>query len=493
MRIPLDHQNNEPLYQQIASYLRRAIQTGNLAPDTRLPSTRQLAADLQVNRITVENAYRELEVDGLIYSKVGSGTYVLPQQPLAPLPRHEPGADWPLWQQQVEGRSESFSKPAPNALLKSKLPFPRIRFDSGVGDVRQFPTEEFRKVLQAVMRRDGRVAFDYGELQGYRPLRETIAQVLARQGLLACSENILITAGSQQALTLVCRLLLEPGDIVLVERPTYAGALDLFRALSLDVVSIPVDEDGMQVERLEKLLQQHHPRLIYTIPNFQNPTGVCMSLARRRLLIALADRYNIPILEDDFVSDLRYEGRDLPALKALDPGGRVIYASTFSKMLMPGLRVGFLVAEGPVLEGMVHYKRVTDLSTSSLFQRALEAYVTVGRYDAHLRRSSHSYRKRRDVMLGAIQRRLPAGVEVAPPLGGLFIWLKLPQALSSEKLYPLACQEGVIFERGSSYFPQPSDGENCMRLNFAANPPEEIEEGVKRLSKAIGRMEDGER
>lgn len=489
MRIPLDQKSDEPLYLQIAAYLRKGIKGGALAPDSRLPSTRQLAADLSVNRITVENAYRELEVDGLIYTRTGSGTYVQPQQPLTPLPVHEPGAEWPLWQQQVESWSEAFTDTTRNTLRKSIAHPKPIFFDSGVGDVRQFPADDFRKVLQGVMRRDGIAALDYGALQGYLPLRETISQVLASQGLLTRAENVLVTAGSQQALTLVCRLLLSPEDVILVESPTYAGALDLLRALSLRVIGVPVDDNGMQVEQLEKLLQQHHPRMIYTIPNFQNPTGVCMSLARRRLLLALADRYNVPILEDDFVGDLRYEGRAQPALKALDPGGRVIYASTFSKMLMPGLRVGFLVAEGPVLESLVHYKRVTDLSTSSLFQRALESYVTVGRYHAHLRRSGLAYKKRRDAMLAAIQHHLPAGVQVNTPSGGLFIWLRLPGSLSTEELLPLACQEGVVFARGSRFFPDPVEGEHSMRLNFAAHPPEEIEEGIRRLGRAVGRME----
>src|SRR4030095_2178204 len=273
-----------------------------------------------------------------------------------------------------------------------------------------FPAEEFRKVLQSVMRRDGFDALDYGERNGYGPLRESITNILASQGLQTRPEDILITAGSQQALSLVSQLLLNPGDVILVESPTYSGALELFHALGFEIVGIPVDTQGMQVEGLEKLLQHHHPKLIYTIPNFHNPTGTCLSSQRRHQLIILADRYNIPILEDDFVGDLRYEGRTQPALKALDPGGRVIYINTFSKILMPGLRVGFLVAEGPVYDCLVNFKRVNDLATSTLVQRALEAYVTVGRYQAHLRRSCQIFHKRRDVMLLAIQRYMPAEI-----------------------------------------------------------------------------------
>ncbi len=449
MRIPLDRQSAIPLYQQIETYLRQGILSGSLAVDTRLPASRQLAHDLGVNRITVENAYAELEIEGLIYSRMGSGTYVLPINPLLTLPKDRLGASWPLWQQNVEIQSD------------------------------------FRKVLQTVMRRDGIAALDYGEPNGHGPLRETITHILASQGLQTRSENVLITAGSQQALSLVSQLLLKPGDVILVESPTYSGALDLFRALNFEVVGIPMDSQGMQVEALEKLLQQHHPKLIYTIPNFHNPTGTCLSTQRRHQLIILADRYNIPILEDDFVGDLRYEGRNQPALKALDPGGRVIYVSTFSKILMPGLRVGFLVAEGPVYDCLVNFKRVNDLATSTLVQRALEAYVTVGRYQSHLRRSCQIFRKRRDAMLSAIEHYLPAKVRLDPPQGGMFMWLQLPENLSSERLLLVAREEGVDFAPGNGFFPDGLEGRNWLRLNFVAQAPDQIEEGIKRLGRAI--------
>ncbi len=489
MRIPLDRQSQIPLYEQIETYLRQGILSGSLAADTRLPASRQLARDLGVNRITVENAYAELETDGLIYSKMGSGTYVLPPSPLLTLSKDGPGTPWPLWQQSVEFQDRTTKyKPAVVMLKRTtKHPHP-INFDSGIGDAHLFPAEDFRKVLQTVMRRDGIAALDYGEPNGHGPLRETIAHILASQGLQTQPENVLITAGSQQALSLISQLLLKPGDVILVESPTYPGALDLFRSLNFKVVGIPVDGEGMQVEALEKLLQQHHPKLIYTIPNFHNPTGTCLSSQRRHQLIILADRYNIPILEDDFVGDLRYEGRTQPALKALDPGGRVIYINTFSKILMPGLRVGFLVAEGPVYDALVNFKRVNDLATSTLVQRAVEAYVTVGRYQAHLRRSCQIFRKRRDAMLSAIQRYLPAEVHLDTPQGGLFIWLQLPENLSSEMLLPLASEEGVVFVPGNEFFPDKLGGRNWLRLNFVAQAPDQIDEGIKRLGKAIKRL-----
>ena len=490
MRIPLDRQSETPLYQQIEGYLRQGILSGSLAPDTRLPASRQLARDLGVNRITVESAYAELETEGLIYSRMGSGTYVLPPNPFLTLTKDSPGTPWPLWQQSLEwqdraSESKTLEDVSQNGARRAQL----ISFASGIGDSHLFPAEDFRKVLQTVMRRDGIAALDYGEPNGHGPLRETITHILASQGLQTRSENVLVTAGSQQALSLVSQLLLKPGDVIMVESPTYSGALDLFRALGFNVVGVPVDGHGMQVEALEKLLQQHHPKLIYTIPTFHNPTGTCLSSQRRIQLIVLADRYNIPILEDDFVGDLRYEGRNQPALKALDPGGRVIYVSTFSKILMPGLRVGFLVAEGPIYDRLVSFKRVNDLSTSSLIQRALEVYVTVGRYQSYLRRSCQIFHKRRDAMVSAIQRYLPDNVYFDPPQGGLFIWLQLPELLSSQKLRPLAWEEGVDFSPGSSFFPDGISGRNWLRLNFVAQSPDQIEEGIKRLGRSIKHLQ----
>lgn len=339
------------------------------------------------------------------------------------------------------------------------------------------------------MRRDGIAALEFDDMHGYGPLRTTIAHILASQGVQTHPAGVLITSGSQQALALVAQILLKPGDVVLVESPTYDVALELFRSQRLKLVGCPTDAWGMQVEQLEPLLQQHHPRLIYSIPNFQNPSGACLSLPRRRQLIALADRYNIPILEDDFVGDLRYEGRVLPALKALDPGGRVIYVGTFSKLLMPGLRVGFLVAEGPIYDLLAQRKRVNDLVSSTLTQRALEVYVTVGRYQAHVRRSCQVYRRRRDAIVQAIGRHLPTGVQVVAPQGGLFIWVRLPEDTSAVRLLPFAAEEGVEYAPGPRFFPQPAEGEPYMRLNFAARTPDEINEGMRRLGQALRRMQ----
>jgi len=488
MRIPLDRQRETPIYQQIGRYLRQAILSGSLSANTRLPACRQLANDLGVNRSTVEQAYSALEAEGLVFSRMGSGTYVLQQDFIPPIANHNTDTPLPLWQQNFRTQNSiSTSEMVDEMLQAAGHPHP-INFASGISDAREFPAEEFRKTLQAVMRRDQIAALEYGEPNGYTPLREGITHILASQGLQTRPESVLITAGSQQAIFLAAQVLLKPNDTILVENPTYPVAIDLFRTLGYQIVGVPMDNQGMQVEKLEKLLQQYHPKLIYTIPNFHNPTGTCLSSARRRQLIVLAERYNIPILEDDFVGDLRYEGHVQPSLKALDPGGQVIYVSTFSKMLVPGLRVGFIVADGPVYDSLLNYKRLSDLATSTLIQRVLDAFVTVGRYQTYLHRSSQTFRKRRDAMVKAIHHYLPTKVCFDVPSGGLFIWLRLPDSMSADELLPLACKEGVAFVPGKFFFTEDTDGADWMRLNFASQPVEDIDEGMRRLGVAIRKM-----
>ncbi len=482
MRIPLDRASDVPLYRQIEDYLRTGILSGTLPADTKLPATRSLAADLGVNRITVETAYAGLEADGLTTSKVGSGTFVL-----ASYDFEAGGTDtstaWPEWQHSVDF--------LPNPVLRQteslglELGSDLIDFSTGVGAAEMFPVADFRKVLGAVLRENGIAALEYGDPRGFMPLRKTISQVLARQGLQTKPEQVLITGGSQQVIALVSQLLLQPGDTVLVEEPTYGGALRLFETQNLNIVSVPMDDEGLCVDQMEALVQAHNPKLMYVIPNFHNPTGTCLSGHRRRGLLDLAGRYDIPILEDDFVGDLRYGGRAQPALKSLDPDGRVIYTSTFSKMLMPGMRVGFLVADGPIYEHLVGYKSVIDLATSNLMQQALEAFVSVGRYQSHLRKAVQKYRTRRDAMTRALGRFLPPEIAFQTPKGGLFIWLRLPPGISARQLLSPALERGVSFAVGSDFYVHSKNGYQFIRLNFATNSSEKISAGIERLGRAM--------
>lgn len=484
MRIPLDRENGVPLYSQIQQFLRQQIQSGALAPATRLPASRELAGRLGVSRMTIVNAYAELEAEGLVCSRHGSGTFVA--APLETVRENgQPTAEtqWPLWQQELAGRAAVSFREKYEAQLDPAANPGLIDFTAGMGATELFSLDDFRKCFQTVLRRDGAAALGYGENSqgGYQPLRTTIAQILSSEGIPTHADDVLITSGSQQALALVAGLLLRPGDRVLVESPTYEGAMDLFQSLGARLVPVPVDGEGMQMEALETALRTAHPRFIYTIPTFHNPTGVSLSTPRRRQLVALARHYNVPILEDDFAGDLRYEGHTQPALRALDSGGNVIYTNTFSKVLVPGLRIGFLVASGPVYKQLLAHKRNHDRATSDLMQRALEAYITVGRYQAHLRRICRVYRQRRNAMLSALARHMPAGVRWETPPGGLFIWVELPPHLAADTLVPGALQAGVAFSPGSSFFPD-KEPRPALRLNFTVHEPVVIAEGIRRLA-----------
>ena len=391
MRIPLDPESSMPLYRQIEQYLTEQITSGGLKPGARLPSSRALASSLGVSRIVVTNAYAELESQGLVTCQHGSGTFVSEWEPSTPpkVCSFLSEQDWPIWQQDLlsAGWRPAYQE---IARMLSSVPHPNpISLAERIRPSALWPVEDFRKTMRKVLSEDGPGALgiyeDFHEA-GYMPLRESVSEILASQGIPARPQNIMITAGSAQALNLAARVLLRPGDVVLVESPTYNVAIDLFRSQGARLLGVPVDEDGMQVDQVESLVQATRPRLIFTLPTFHNPTGTCMSGSRRRELIALAQQYSIPIVEDDYVGNIRFEGKAEPALKAIDPGGLVIYAGSFSKVLMPGLRLGYVVADGPVFERLRGYKYVADLATPQLLQRVLHESISVGRYHAHLQR-----------------------------------------------------------------------------------------------------------
>ncbi|MCW6565181.1 PLP-dependent aminotransferase family protein [Yersinia ruckeri] len=478
MHIPLDRRQDIPLYLQIEEALRRAILSGVFADGDRLPSTCKLATELSVSRLTVDSAYAELAAKGFLQQRPGSGTYVRHLQTLPSQPHPGLQADLPLDRYTtMTSRLDGFADIA--------LPHGTINFAAGIGSPKIFPLEEFRQILQSILRRHAEEAFSYGDYCGYYPLRDTLGRILSTQGIPTRAEQILITNGSQHAISLISQSLLFPGDTVFVEDPTYAEALALFRLHQVNIVAIPSDQQGMQVDLLPELLAQHRPKLIYCIPNFQNPTGRCMSEARRYQLLNYARETNTVILEDDFVGDLRYSGKHLPSLRALAGSGEVIYVSTFSKMLLPSMRIGYLVADSAHYGTLARLKHVDSFTSSNLIQRALDAFVTVGRYDKQLRRACTLFCQHRDAMVAALQRHLPDGCRFDIPDGGLFIWLQLPTDVAVSALIPQAWQQGVTFARGSCFYAEAQRGDFALRLNFAANSPELIEEGIARLARAI--------
>ncbi len=488
MRLPIDRNNPKPLYRQIEHLLREKIESGALSPDTKLPSSRQLATQLGVSRTVVNNSYAELESWGLVYSRHGSGIFVAPAPQIPKKDGSVSTQDWPLWQKKLQPLDwhpcyQTNIRPADFDPDKDFISFSMKTTAEELS-----PTTDFLKALKETIQSEGPLALGEGQdAAGFVPLRITIAEILNSDGIPAQPENIVITSGSQQALNLIARLLLDPGDVVLVESPTYNLAIDLFRSLNVRLQGIPVDENGMQVDKVEDILRRVRPRLIFTVPTFHNPTGTCMITDRRKRLVALADSYDIPILEDDYIGNLRYEGQHEPALKSLAPAGRVIYVGTFSKVLMPAVRVGYIVAEGPIYHCLQACKHISDVGTSDLLQRALHRYLTIYRYQANLRRLFKAYSHYRDTMLEAIRHYLPTGMKWLTPKGGRYLWLQLPEYFSADELFQVALEEGVSFAPGSYFFPE-KHFPSHLRLNFAINPPELIEEGIKRLARAMERL-----
>lgn len=478
MRIPIDVHSPVPLYRQISSHLSECITKRQLAIGSRLPSSRELAATLGVSRITVEGAYAELEADGLVEKRMGSGTYVLDAADAAT------ANGLSVWKQQVSASPFS-GQLRLQADATAEETADIISFAEGSGDSAMYPVNDFRSSLQNVMRKDPMTALGYGDSWGLPSLRKTLAQILTSQGLPASAESILITAGSQQALALTLQVLLNAGDTVVVETPTYARALELMSFQRLRIIGIPMDEDGMDIDALEAVLATEKVKLIYTMPNFQNPTGLCLSSPRRRHLVNLAARYGVMIFEDDYVGDLRYDGLAQPALRSLDTTGNVVYTSTFSKMLLPGLRVGFVLADNPLLKALHKCKLSQDLATSSLMQHALGHYLNVGRYRRHLRISCRAYRERRDALCDALSRECSDEIIFTRPSGGLFIWTKLTKNIPAGLLARRAYEQGVSVSPGEIYSVDPATGSSFLRLNFAAVSAKRISEGVRRLNHAL--------
>jgi len=319
---------------------------------------------------------------------------------------------------------------------------------------------------------------------------------MGRYGIRVGPENILITSGSQQALDLIGKLFVNPGDKILTEEPTYLGALQAFTAYQAEYLPVPIDDDGLRIDLLEERLRAG-PKFLYILPNFQNPAGVTLSLERRRRLIELANQYGVPIVEDDPYGQLRYEGEHLPPLVKIDAEfhqcangehaftGDVIYLSTLSKTLAPGLRIAWIVAPAPVILRLVQMKQGADLHTSTFCQFVAHEVAREGFLDRHVRRIRAVYGERRNAMLAALSRHFPPGVRWTRPQGGLFLWITMPKGVDSGALLKEALREKVAFVPGKPFFPN-EGGEECMRLNFSFCPPDVIEEGIRRLARVVG-------
>jgi 2-aminoadipate transaminase len=397
------------------------------------------------------------------------------------------------WEQRFAQRTRLMHGSAIRELLKVTERPDFISFAGGLPAPEVFPVAEVTAAAQQILQQQGAQALQYGATEGYRPLREFIAQQMAEEaGFPVSSENVLITTGSQQALDLIGKILVDPGDTLLVESPTYLAALQAWNAYGARYQEVAADEQGLQIEALESALAAA-PKFLYTVPNFQNPSGITLSLERRERLVEIARRAGLPIVEDDPYRELRFEGDHLPRVfdldgqrraSASDYAGDVIYINTFSKVLAPGLRVGWIVAAAELISKLAQAKQGTDLHTAMLSQLLAYELARSGFIKQHLPTIIHAYRERRDAMLAALAEYFPEGVSWTHPQGGMFLWVTLPDGIDTEKALPAAIEQKVAFVPGTSFHPA-GGGSHTMRLNFSNARPEMIYEGIARLSKVL--------
>ncbi len=365
-----------------------------------------------------------------------------------------------------------------------------ISLAGGMPDTSTFPPGTYASIMADVAEHSTAAALQYGPTEGMASVRRCIAQVMEAEGMAIDEEELLITTGGQQVIDLVCKTLIDPGDVIVAEAPTYPGAVPTFCSYQADVVQISMDADGMRIDELEETLDRleregRRPKFIYTIPTFQNPAGVTMSLPRRERLIRIAHERELLVLEDNPYGMLRYEGEPLPTLYTLDGGEFVIYLGTFSKILSPGVRLGWAAAPRPVLQKMNLGKQAADLCTSTMTQHFVAAYFAAGDWRDYVASLVDVYRRRRDVMLASLEAHFPREAEWTRPQGGLFIWATLPDYIDTTDLLARAMREKVAFVPGRGAYLDGRGG-SSMRLNFSGNGEEAIAEGVRRIGAVIG-------
>ena len=355
-----------------------------------------------------------------------------------------------------------------------------ISFGGGLPAPEMFPLEDMSRIAAEVISKHGAASLQYSLSQGIVPFRELLAARAVRNGAISTPDNILITSGAQQGIELIARTFIDPGDYILTENPTYLGALQAFNYYRARYCTVEMDREGMLVEQAEEQIKKYRPKLIYIVANFQNPTGITMSLKRREQLLELALRYKLPLIDDNPYGEIRFVGKALPSMKELG-GDAVVSLRTYSKTLTPGMRIGWMNAAVPIIRMFEKVRQCVDLHTSTLGQYLCYEYTAQGLLEPQIERIKKDYMTKRETMLAALRRTFPDGVKWTEPEGGMFLWLELPETVSAKELLPKAIERGVAYVYGSPFFPN-GGGDNTMRLNYSNASLDQIEEGIGRLA-----------
>lgn len=474
----LNTSDKRPLYLQIALVIADKIQKQILPPGTKLPPERELADLFDVSRTTAINAYRKLEQEGLVWTKVGSGTYVA-QEGEGELVSEVP---WPQL-------FTAFPQNPLASILRKIVAAPApgtISLAPGMPDPAFYPMDAFAELFNGNIGRTPPSDFGHIPIEGYDPFRKAITTMLSERGIFASKENVIALSGSQEGLYLLSKVLLEPGDYVVMEVPTFIGAIQAFQAAGAKVLSLPCT-GRFSLELLEDFLIRYRPKLLYLIPTYQNPTGRVLSEQERKDLIQLAKRYRLVIVEDDPYSDLFYGEQPPRALKVLDSYGGVVYLGTFSKILFPGLRTGYLVGPPVLINRLALEKQLVDLHSNNIAQWLLAMFLNEGKLAQHLTMVRREYKKRRDTMATALRRLCANDIEFTVPEGGFYFWCKLKHEATSHQLLQEAAKNRISFVPGQAFYTVPTN-DNEFRLCFTSHNEAVLLESVQRLAKTLAQI-----
>ena len=458
--IKLDKDSGEYLYVQLYKAIKDMISAGDIETNYKLPTIRKLAKELGVNNVTIVNAYNLLEKKGYVYKRVGSGTFANNVSDTNPLKFDSEEA--PIRDQDSDMINFAITAPPENL----------------------FPIEDIKSAINQVLDRDKGMAFSYQQSQGYYPLRKSIKNYLSEYKIETTEDNIQIISGAQQGIDILSKALIDYGDVVFTEDPTYSGALAVFKSRSARTISIDMQSDGIDMIDLENKLRSFKPKFIYTMPIFQNPTGYSYSLEKKHQLLELAKKHDFYIIEDDYLSDISFDGEENVTLKSLDQDDRVIYIKSFSKISMPGLRLAFLVIPKTLYNDVLSAKHISDISTSGIIQRAFEIYLTGDGWDKNLEHISNIYTDRFDKMIECVKNYIPSDIKYILPKGGLNFWFTLPDGYSANELYRSCLEEHISVSPGSVFNIDKSDNEH-FRLSVASLDLDEIENGMSKLSEVL--------
>lgn len=477
MESKIDPGSKEPLYLQIAQKIAQKITDQTLPKGAKLPAERELGNFFGVSRTTAINTYRWLEQEGLVIIRLGSGTYVAETQ------ASPHGAPQLPWSQLFVPYSQTPLSSILRDLISTSFSTDLISLATGMPDPQFYPINTFTALINSYMTQADPAAFGYIATEGYRPLRCSVAAMLADKGISTSWDRVLILSGSQQGLYLISKVLLEQGDYVVVQSPTYIGAIQIFQGLGARLLTLPLEE-GLNLELLEDYLIRYRPKMFYVIPTYQNPTGLVMTEKERRDLLRLAAKHRLAVVEDDPYSDLYYGEKPPLPVKAFDAFDGAVYLGTFSKIISPGLRTGYLAGHPALINRLALEKQYVDLHSNGFAQWLLNHFLEQGHLEKHLSLVRAEYKKRRDALVKAIRRYLGENILFDAPEGGFYLWCRIKGSVTSARLLQEATRCGVFLVPGEAFYAMAA-GEYEFRICFATYPEPVLIEGIKRLAKAF--------